>query len=220
MGTSQGAAGTTTPPPPGDGEGDDTTSTSQGEGTGEGSKAGAAAGAGEEGTDSTKGAQGGAAGDFELKLPEGFQPDAELLWQYKTLAKEAGLKGEVAQKVFDLSVTASRKAEEARSAGWANTLAGWKEAQKTDKTFGGANLEANLKLYDRALEKYGSPEVATFLKETGFGEFPPFKAMLINVGKATAEDTVARSTAGAAASGRPLSDKEKADRLSPRTAQP
>jgi hypothetical protein len=139
--------------------------------------------------------------DIELKLPEGFKPDEAALGEFKTIAKEAGLKGEVAQKVFDLyakhdaAQAAAREAQahaqaEARNKEWA-------AAARADKEYGGAAFDSNLTYAQKAIAKFGSKELLSWFNESGAGNHPEVVRTFIRMGKAISED----NTRGASSSG-------------------
>jgi hypothetical protein len=53
----------------------------------------------------------------------------------------------------------------------------------------GGRYDTDMALADRAAARFGGEEFAGWLKQYGFDKEPAFKRMLINIGRATAEDT-------------------------------
>ncbi len=137
-----------------------------------------------------------AAADFDIKLPEGVVADAETLTNFKALAKEAGLKGEHAQKITDLYIGMVQKQAEADAAAADAETRAWGEALKTDKEFGGPAWDANKATAQRALDKFGSPELGALLTQSGLGNHPEVVRAFYRIGKALKEDSIAGTGGG------------------------
>lgn len=131
----------------------------------------------------------------ELKLPEGFK-ETPALAQFKALAGEAGLKSEVAQKIFDTYVEAEKQRGDAQLADWKQQQTKWADSLKADKEFGGAAFGENLALAKRAIGKFGNPELTNLLNTTWVGNHPGIVKLLRAVGKSMSEDSVS-GTSGA-----------------------
>ena len=133
--------------------------------------------------------------DWKPKLPEGVEADPDLLGALKVAAKDpAG-----AQALVDAYAAVEKRREEAWTAQRAKTIAGWREAFKSDKEIGGADTEANAKAADRALVRFGSPELKQLLEDAGLNAHPEIARLLVRVEKATGEDRIAGKTNGVAA---------------------
>lgn len=59
----------------------------------------------------------------------------------------------------------------------------WKQLAQSDPTFGGVNFEANVKLTNEAVAKYGDAEFSSLLKDSGLGDHPAVLRFLASVGK-------------------------------------
>lgn len=138
---------------------------------------------------------------LELKLPDGFQP-GPALDEFKGLAKELGISAQAAQKLVDFQA----KHELARAQAAEQQQATWAEALKTDKEIGGAQFEANGQLARKAMLRFATPELRTFLNDSGMGNHPELVRLMYRVGKAIGEDSIAGSNG--APPGNP-SDPEK-----------
>ncbi|NDD53500.1 protease, partial [bacterium] len=141
---------------------------------------------------------------IELKdfaAPEGVKLDAEAATEFKTVAKELGLKQENAQKVFDVGVKLMQKweARQAEAAKAAN--AAWIESTKADKEFGGEALDQNLAVAKKALDTFGTPELRTLLNESGLGNHPEIVRAFYRAGKAISEDRFVSGNRGPAKTG-------------------
>ena len=132
--------------------------------------------------------------DLDIKLPEGVQADAVSLDEFKALAKETGLKGEVAQKMVDLHLKAMSAAEARGTEAYTQQQKVWADQRKSDKEYGGTNYEANLKTAQQAVAKFASPEFRQFLAASKLGNHPELVRAFYRVGKAMAEDSVAGAT--------------------------
>lgn len=133
-----------------------------------------------------------AAADIELKLPDGYDPKDPALADFKTVAKELGLKSEQAQKIADLYVKSQEplRAELARQAAEKAT---WESAIKKDPEIGGAKYAESLELARRAVVKFGGAElkqVDQLLEESGLGNHPAFVKLFARIGRGLGEDTV------------------------------
>lgn len=136
---------------------------------------------------------------LELKLPEGFVVDEAVMGKFQALAKEAGLQDEAAQKLVDLHVemqqafVASVEAEQAR------TVAEWQQQTLSDPAYGAKPYEHIRAVAKRAMDRYGSPELAALLDSTGMGSHPALVKFVHGVGQSMREDSVAGRSGSAPA---------------------
>jgi len=131
------------------------------------------------------------ADSYTFQMPEGMEIDAEIGAQFKEFAASKKLTNEEAQQLLDLSTKAQEKQAEAFRA----TQAEWVNQAKADKDFGGAKFDENLAVANKALDAFGTPELKTLLRTSGFGNHPEVIRAFVNVGKAVGEDKlVVRST--------------------------
>lgn len=153
-----------------------------------------------QGTQTQPGAGGdpktGAPADYELKAPEGTQVPPENLKAFATDAKAMGLSAEQAQKLVEYQSKASAAAQAANDAAWAQTQKEWDASIRADAELGGAAFEANRDIATKALARFGTPKLAQELGRIGYGQAPEFQRLLLRVGKAIAEDSVAGATGG------------------------
>lgn len=131
----------------------------------------------------------------DFKLPEGFQADAKAVDSFKALATEFGLDGPKAQKLVDFYVGQQQQATATLESTFDAQKKQWVEQLTADKDFGGANLAKTVASAQKALLKYGGPEVAAELHGMGLGDHPGLVRLLARVGQAMADD----STLGSAA---------------------
>ena len=133
----------------------------------------------------------GTAPELELKLPDGYAVDDAVLGEFRTLAKEAGLKGEHAQKLVDFHVKAQESVYARASESFEAQNKAWQEQAKADKEIGGREFESTLKNARLALGRFGTPELNAALEQSGLGNHPEVVRLLARVARATAEDSSA-----------------------------
>lgn len=126
--------------------------------------------------------------------------DEGLLGDFVPLANEWGLKKPQAQKLVDLYTKAQAAQAQKAAAAYEATQAKWTEAVKADAEIGGAHFDASLGHARKAIAKYGTPELKTFLDSTGLGNHPDLVRFVARVGREMAEDSVAGGLAGGAPS--------------------
>lgn len=66
----------------------------------------------------------------------------------------------------------------------------WADAAKADKEFGGDKFDENLATAQKALDKFGTPELTQFLIDTGLGKHPELIRAFVKVGRAVSEDSL------------------------------
>ena len=120
--------------------------------------------------------------EIAIKLPEGFTAPEKVLADFKTLAKENGLKSEGAQKLVDLYVSreterlASEKAAvEKQQDTWEAEVTKWPDA------------EEKLGLALKAVDGLGNENVKAFFKDSYVGSNPDIIQFLASVGKILSE---------------------------------
>ncbi len=137
---------------------------------------------------------------YELMLPEGFkETDSAALESFMPIAQEVGLSNEQAQKLVDLygqNIQAQAKVQEAA---WVNQRAAWIKELKNDAEFGAGDEETfrlNVGRAQMALSEFGSPELKSFLQQSGMGDSAPLVRFFCKVGQALGEDGLVQSNFG------------------------
>lgn len=139
--------------------------------------------AGKDGEGKADGKDGTAPESYEFKAPEGVALDGDAVKEFSALAKELKLSPEAAQRAVDVAVKMQQKQAERT----AETVKGWAEQSKTDKEFGGDNLQQNLAVAQKAIDTFGSKELKAMLVESGLGNHPELIRFAFNAGKAISE---------------------------------
>lgn len=133
----------------------------------------------------------GAPEEYEdFTAPEGVELDADVLSDFKGLAKELNLPQAQAQKIVDVGVQLSQKWAEQSAAAVEAMQSEWLEQAKTDKEFGGEALNANLAIGKKALDTFGTDELRGLLEQSKLGDHPEIIRFFTRVGKAISEDSV------------------------------
>jgi len=106
---------------------------------------------------------------YEFKAPDGSEFKPEVMKEFEGVAKALDLSQEDAQKVVDAMAPKIRDAQVAQ---FEATKTEWTNNAKTDKEFGGAKLNENLVVAEKALTAFGTPELRQLLVDTGLGNHP------------------------------------------------
>lgn len=125
----------------------------------------------------------------DFTMPDGVEVDAELLDEFKPIAKELGLDQAKAQQLVDLGSKIAAKMHDSGIQAWRKQTTEWADQSRADQEVGGKEFDANLGTALAAVEKFGTPELKTILDESGFGNHPEVVRFMYRVGKAISGDT-------------------------------
>lgn len=128
--------------------------------------------------------------EYTFELPDGVEMAPETLEELKGVAGELKLDQEGAQKLASLGAGMFQKWETAQADAIKAVKAEWADATKADKEIGGADFDKNLGVAKSALEKFGTPELKSFLDETGLGNHPEINRLFWKVGNQISDDTL------------------------------
>ena len=124
----------------------------------------------------------------EFTTPEGYQLDEAAHTAFQDVAKDLNLTQENAQKLIDYDAKRTTEGTDAAKQQWNDTLDGWKTALKNDEVMGGAKHEESLALANKAIDAFGTPELRSFLDESGLGNHPELLRAFHKAGSAISED--------------------------------
>ena len=124
----------------------------------------------------------------DFTAPEGITLDPEAAGEFKSLAKELGLKQDSAQKIADIGAKLSQKWEARQAEAIEKVRNEWIESSKADKEFGGDKLQENLSVAKKAMDAFGTPELRSLLNESGIGNHPEIVRAFYRAGKSISED--------------------------------
>jgi len=126
----------------------------------------------------------------DFSLPEGVEMDAEVLTEFKGIAKELGISQEAAQKLIDLQGRLETQRADAIQQALADQSKQWAEQIRSDKDFGGENYDSNVAVAVKAIEQFGSPELRQVLNDSGLGNHPELVKFCHRIGKAISDDSL------------------------------
>lgn len=164
-------------------------------GADDGSKAGGAADGGD-GSDDNGGDDGGDKADdkpsgapdkYEFSMPDGYTLDAEKASQFEAFARSNNLTNEAANEALKLAVDHVQSLQQAQLDGWREQVEAWGNEIRADKDLGGDKLDASAVIAQKALARFGSPELVDYLEESGLGNFPPLVRFCYQVGTRISE---------------------------------
>lgn len=125
-----------------------------------------------------------------LQFGEGAQLNDSVLAEFTAIGQELGLSVEGAQKLIDLQGKLVAAQESAYQESMAAQSQQWVEQLKADKELGGQNFQATTETAAKAIAQYATPELRTFLNETGLGNHPELVKFCHRIGQAMAGDSI------------------------------
>lgn len=126
--------------------------------------------------------------DYEFKIPEGYELDAELADLSKPVFKELGLSNDEAQTLVEkLGPQILTKLGERQAAQWKTVQQGWAKEAKADPDIYDAATKAVRPEIAVARDYFG-PEFTAAIKMLGGNNNPAVLKALAKVGKALGED--------------------------------
>ncbi len=179
----------TTPPQPTDPKPPASDTPNAGPGTKEGKEAAAPAGA-------PDGAKDGPSGDgksdppaeLTLTFPDGYEPNAELVTQFRELATTHGLSQDAAQALVDLQLANEK-------AGYDEAMAALEQARQDNlaacRSDGGRDFDQKVGVANKALNL--NPAAGEIFKRAGIDTHPEVVRLLYRAGLGVAEDRSPRS---------------------------
>lgn len=131
---------------------------------------------------------------YEFKAGEGQELDAEAVKQFEPIAKELNLSNDQAQKLVDLygSKIMPQLVQQMQDQ-QRQQIEQWAEQVKADKTIGS---DESIGSAQKAMDKFGTPELKEFLNTTGLGNHPELVRIFANIGKAMSEDGLVTGSSG------------------------
>lgn len=121
-------------------------------------------------------------------LPEGVEVDTTALAEAQSLFAEARLSQPQAQKLVDLYAGKMNELVQRQISAAEDRQKGWVAEVKSDPELGGRRFEAARAAAQRALNRFGTPELRRTLDELWVGNNPQLFRFFVRVGQAVAED--------------------------------
>lgn len=125
----------------------------------------------------------------DFTFGEGAEVNSDILGKFSSLAKGVNLSQEDAQKFIDLSGDISAAFVESQQKQWKDIKSGWLKSLKDDPDMGKGRFKETKERANRSLRKFGSKELISLFKESGYGNNPEIVRLLVNMDKHIGEDT-------------------------------
>lgn len=134
----------------------------------------------------------------DVKAPDGYQIDTEIMAQITPVLKELNCSKENAEKLVAAGSELVKRTLEAQQAAIEEQHEAWKKEVLADKELG---KPENIAIANRAIETFGDEGLKEITKG-GLGNNPSFVRFCFSIGKAISEDSAVISTGSAKASNR------------------
>jgi hypothetical protein len=122
----------------------------------------------------------------DFTMPEGVEPNSDLIGQFSTLASEGKLDQATAQKMVDLFAQTQADAMKAM----VDVHDGWLQEAREHPEYGGKNFDANIAIAVQAIDALGGQDLKDALDETGAGNNPKVIKAFWDIGKMMNEDSI------------------------------
>lgn len=124
----------------------------------------------------------------DFTLPEGMDMDAEVLGEFKTLAKELNIPQAKAQQLIDFQTQLATKQAEQYQAAVTKQAQDWAAAIKNDPDVGGENYDKSVASAVKVIQSFGDPALTELLNNSGLGNHPALFKFCHRISAAISED--------------------------------
>ena len=131
-------------------------------------------------------------------LPQGVEVDTAALEEAQSLFAEARLSQPQAQKLVDLYAGKMNELVQRQISAAEGRQKAWVAEVKSDPELGGRRFEAARAAAQKALNRFGTPELRRTLDELGVSNSPQLFRFFVRVGQAVSEDSWVGARSGAA----------------------
>lgn len=121
--------------------------------------------------------------NIDYRQPGGIDPYIDS--QFRSFAHQNGVSGELAQKMVDFNSSL----EAARWQDHQQQVEQWERETRSLPGWHGRNYTRNIGIARRAMQTFGSPELAELVGSSGYGNHPEVVKAFYNVGKCLSEDS-------------------------------
>ncbi len=130
-------------------------------------------------------------------LPQGVEVDTAALEEAQSLFAEARLSQPQAQKLVDLYAAKMNELVQRQLSAAESRQKAWVAEVKNDPDLGGRRFESARAAAQRALSRFGTPELRRSLDELGVSNSPQLFRFFVRVGQSVSEDRYAGAQPGA-----------------------
>lgn len=124
---------------------------------------------------------------YEFAMPEGFTLDEARAGEFEAFARSNKLTNEAANEALSLAVKHVQGLQDQQLAAWREQVEGWGNEIRTDKDLGGEKLQASVNIAQKALARFGTPELVDFLESSGIGNHPALVRFCYQIGTRISE---------------------------------
>lgn len=135
----------------------------------------------------------------QIKCPEGFELDKDIMSQVSPVLKELKCSKENAEKIVAAGAEVFNKAIKSQADAYAKKVDEWEKEVRADEVLG---KDENIAIANRAVLEFGDERLTKEIIEAGLGNHPAFVRFCYKVGKAICEDQIVNATGSAKASNR------------------
>lgn len=138
-------------------------------------------GSGEKGSEKTKESEEEV---LKLQKPKGSDVDDAYIAEVTNFAKTHEINNKAAQAILERDINRDKAAIKDYESQVKKEQEQWVKTITEDQDVGGSSLNKNMELTRRMIDKFGSPELAKRLDETGLGNHPELFRFIVKSGKA------------------------------------
>lgn len=124
----------------------------------------------------------------DFKLPDGMEMDADVLGEFKGLAKELNIPQDKAQKLIDFQTQLANKQAEQYQAAVTKQAQDWAASIKNDPEIGGENYDKSVASAIKVIQSFGDPALTELLNTSGLGNHPALFKFCHRISAAISED--------------------------------
>ena len=124
----------------------------------------------------------------DFALPEGMEMDADVLGEFKNLAKELNIPQAKAQQLIDFQTQLASKQAEQYQAAVTKQSQEWAASIKNDPEIGGENYDKSVASAIKVIQSFGDPALTELLNTTGLGNHPSLFKFCHRISAAISED--------------------------------
>ncbi len=124
----------------------------------------------------------------DFSLPEGMEMDADVLGEFKNLAKELNIPQAKAQQLIDFQTQLATKQAEQYQAAVTKQAQDWAASIKSDPEVGGENYDKSVASAIKVIQSFGDPALTELLNTSGLGNHPALFKFCHRISAAISED--------------------------------
>ncbi|MDO9344839.1 MAG: hypothetical protein Q7T99_15275 [Pseudomonas sp.] len=124
----------------------------------------------------------------DFTLPEGMEMDADVLGEFKNLAKELNIPQAKAQQLIDFQTQLATKQVEQYQAAATKQAQDWAASIKSDPELGGENYDKSVASAIKVIQSFGDPALTELLNTSGLGNHPALFKFCHRISAAISED--------------------------------